>query len=133
MVSSKSEDVQKAWKKDREYLYSFVNNEEIQKALKDARLALKNAAAEFEDGPDALLNWKEQEADEVGMELAYRSGFDISEAPKFWYNMMAANEMNPEKCLKDISEGKLEPRGKGTHPHPCYRYNDLNHKEQLST
>ena len=43
--------------------------------------------------------------------------------------MMAANKMNPEKCLKDISEGKLEPRGKGTHPHPCYRYNDLNHKE----
>ena len=90
---------------------------------------LKDASAEFEDGPDALLNWKEQEADEVGMELMYRSGFDISEAPKFWYNMMAANKMNPEKCLKDISEGKLEPRGKGTHPHPCYRYNDLNHKE----
>ena len=49
LVSSKSEDVQKAWKKDREYLYSFVNNEETRKALKDARLALKDAAAEFED------------------------------------------------------------------------------------
>ncbi len=63
------------------------------------------------------------------MELIYRSGFEISEAPKFWYNMMTANSVDAEKCLKDISEGKLEPRGKGTHPHPCYRYNDLNHKE----
>ena len=54
------------------------------------------------------------------MELIYRSGFEISEAPKFWYNMMTANSVDAEKCLKDISEGKLEPRGKGTHPHPCY-------------
>ena len=45
-------------------------------------MTLDEAAAEFEDGADALLNWKEQEADEVGMELIYRAGFDISEAPK---------------------------------------------------
>ena len=43
--------------------------------------------------------------------------------------MMAANKIDAKKCLKDIEAGKLQARGKGTHPHPCYRYHDLNHKE----
>ena len=90
-------------------------------------MTLDEAAAEFEDGADALWKLKEQEADEVGMELIYRAGFDISEAPRFWHNMMLANKIPADECLKNIA-GKLQARGRGTHLN-CFRYNDLSYKE----
>ena len=129
LLSSKPKDIQQQWKEARRSLYRYVNDAKIQKAFKDARMTLDEAAAEFEDGADALLNWKEQEADEVGMELIYRAGFDISEAPRFWHNMMLANKIPADECLKNIAAGKLQARGRGTHPHPCFRYNDLSYKE----
>ena len=58
------------------------------------------------------------------MELIYRAGFDISEAPRFWHNMML-NKIPADECLKNIVVESYV-RGR-THPHPCFRYNDLSY------
>ena len=44
----------------------------LEDAFKKAESILEKVYLEFEDGENAIYNWKEQESDQVGMELVYR-------------------------------------------------------------
>ncbi len=131
-IWSKSDRVKRNWEKVKKKFYKFKNNRDIQNSLKKAEQILLSILPAGIDDADYFNNWKEQEADEVGLELMYHSGFDIKEAPKFWLNMMQATSYQAKKCIDLIKKRGTVKRGSSTHPHLCYRYLDLGTKEPNS-
>lgn len=97
---------------------------------------------------DAGFNWMEQEADEVGTEFYYRSGFDKSKILDFLI-ARALNDVSqknskitPQACIeyansspdKERLIATLEQslkRGKGTHPTLCWRLLHLVYENNL--
>ena len=98
-------------------------------------------------------NWQEQMADEVGMELMARAGWDVEAAPQGFINLQKT--LNAQETLDQIAnlgyetdpdsfnvkaladEVKGCPRLEGTHPAGCWRvanmYKELEfHKDELS-
>ena len=129
LVLGKPKSLRWGWADFKKRFYKVRNNTELQDAFKDAASIVSIIETDLGASIDGYFNWKEKEADEVGMEIMYRSGFNITEVSKFWYRMMDAKGRESERCRKEILAGKSQPRGKGSHPHTCYRIQDLSVKE----
>ena len=90
----------------------------------------KIAALELKHlGKEIAANWREQEADEVGLEMYLRAGFDVDE----WTNtfeMVRSHRLKTIQSIPDLSPEQLESmihqlesceRGYETHPTLCWR------------
>jgi predicted Zn-dependent protease len=86
----------------------------------------------------ALLNWKESEADQVGLEICARAGIDISQYDEFYRlsdnfrdqnleNMPGAGSL--EQCIEILEDKKMPNRFGDTHPDPCWRIFDVTYRE----
>lgn len=76
----------------------------------------------------SYLNWKESQADEVGLELCARAGVDISKYGDFFAQLVNRFSSSTDKltrCLKSIEADSLPARSAGSHPDPCWRLFDV--------
>ena len=102
---------------------------------------------------DAGFNWTEQEADEVGAELYYRSGFDKSKILDFLIARalvdasLKTSKMTPQACIEFVNSSPNKDeiiatideslkRGKDTHPPACWRllhlvYENILHRRDI--
>ena len=117
------------WLSNLSLFKKIVNDSSIRKAVIDSENISKRVASELGEDMDSIYNWKEQEADHVGMEILYRSGLDIMESSKLWLKIMKIVKESPEECLRQIEANKEQDRGRKTHPNTCFRVQDLSEKE----
>lgn len=74
------------------------------------------------------LNWKESQADEVGLELCARAGVDISKYGDFFAQLVNRFSSSTDKltsCLESIETDNIPARSAGSHPDPCWRLFDV--------
>ncbi len=85
----------------------------------------------YATGRNSMVNWKEQEADEVGFEICLRAGVDVSSFAALHRYMIAEEEKaGKSTCLADIEAGRIPSRKLGTHPSACWRIFDIEKREQ---
>jgi hypothetical protein len=97
--------------------------DELWSRLKSLRAEMEEASARL-DPKGVRYNWREQEADEVGLEIYLRAGFKWSDFP--WLHAKGLKPDEMERCRKDHIEKNVEPtRGDDTHPENCWRVFDI--------
>lgn len=78
------------------------------------------------NGQFASKSWKEEEADNVGLEIYYWAGYEWSSY--HWFNSYFLSDIN--SCLLDYQESRVLPsRGPGAHPTPCWRFLNIHYTE----
>lgn len=79
-------------------------------------------------GAFSHVNWREEEADEVGYELYLRAGFHD---PTFGWNKIyglkyqSPDTQSYENCMALIEQKTIPSRGAGIHPTLCHRYYNM--------
>jgi hypothetical protein len=97
--------------------------DELWSRLQSLRAEMEEASARL-DPKGVRYNWREQEADEVGLEIYLRAGFKWSDFP--WLHAKGLKPDEMERCRKDHIEKNVEPkRGDDTHPENCWRVFDI--------
>ena len=123
-----SDDSKNTWNEDMANYYKSLKDENAMKVLEDYKKIKNRIFSEFKE-PDAIHNWKEQEADEVGLEILYRSNFNVKEAYRFWMFELQRNEGTVEECGQKMGSGEIIARGDKTHPDMCHRIKNLAYSE----
>ena len=109
-------------------LEKINNNHGLQKALSSAETMKSIINTTMPYGPNAHINWQEQEADEVGFELLLRSRFTPEAMPWFYRKMLEKSGESIAECI--AKEENIFPyRGSAVHPSLCFRYNDVRTRE----
>ena len=87
-VGSFDGDTKNKFYQSKKKFFEVRNDSSIQGAFEEAHNIFESLNHVLKEGLPELSNWKEQESDEVGLELMHRADLDIKEAPKFWLQMM---------------------------------------------
>lgn len=95
---------------------------------------LEQLASQLDDayasGRNALISWKEQEADEVGYEICLRAGVDVTSFAALHRLTLAEKEKTVgSSCLSDVEAGRVPDREMGMHPSACWRTYDIEKRE----
>lgn len=135
------EELQKAASVDLSYVFARIGKichvlTRYWRGSEEKRIVLISSIREVD--PEWGLTKREVEADEVGMELYARAGFDLKYYYRFPLNFQS-QYVDEKECLDQINNGSKPIRGEDDHPLPCWRVYNLeiteieDHHEELSS
>lgn len=113
---------------DEESVYTQGESFSPQSALAYVRSFSEQLSEVYHGDKYTYLNWRESQADEVGLELCARAGIDISKYGDFFrhlVNRFSDNQEALDSCIERIESGNLPSRSTATHPDSCWRLFDV--------
>ena len=114
-----------SWNQRKNAFVALANDVSIQTAIQEAQYITDRIKGEFKGDEDAMYNWREDEADEVGLELLHRAGFKVKEAVRFWMAELQRSEGTLVECGEAMSSDSVPPRGDRSHPNTCHRIKNM--------
>jgi len=130
LITSINKAIEKSGKKNKDWakFYARVQKKTMSPELRKAINTVTKTTEQIEDflgyGKNSLVNWQEQEADEVGFELYLRAGYKPDSYPWLHKMILSKNATNIETCLNKINQNIRPNREFATHPSSCFRLYD---------